>query len=99
MIERRIQPLLQLAHPRNDSGVDQRIEVTKTANLFAQRVKAPQQLHVLFWQGRDIGVSQDFNQRNFERRERQRTIKAVAALLPLALDPRMAIKKSGDQVS
>src|SRR3984893_11457740 len=99
MIEGRIEPLLQFAHPGNDSGVDQRVEITKTANLLAQRIEAPQQLHVLFGEGGNIGVSQDLNQRNLEGRERQRAIKAIAASLSLALNPRMAIEKSGDQVS
>ena len=50
MVKRRIQPLFQFAHPRNDARVHQRIEVAEARNLFPQGIESPQQLHMLLRQ-------------------------------------------------
>ena len=56
VIERRIEPLFQLAHAPDHARVDQRIEIAKAIDFFNKRVEAAQQLHVFFGKRRDIGV-------------------------------------------
>ena len=99
MVKRRIQPLLQLAHPQDDARIHQRIEVAETRNLFPQGIESAQQLHMLLGQRGHVGIRKNFNQRNFKRRKRQRTIEAITTLLPLAGHTRMAVKERSDQVS
>ena len=53
---------------------------------------------MLFRKLRNIGVGQNFDQSNFERRKRQGAIQTIAMLLPLAGDARVSVKKSGDQI-
>src|SRR5882757_7096568 len=98
MIEGTVQPALQLAHSRNDSGIHERIEIAVVADFFAQRVEVPKELHVFFRERGHVGVGKNFNQGNFEWRKRQRTIQSVAVLLPLTWDAGMAIKKSRNKI-
>ena len=66
MIKRRIQPLLQFAHAPDNTRIDQRVEVAEAGNLFAQRIEAPQQLHMLLGQRRHISIGKNFDQRDFK---------------------------------
>jgi hypothetical protein len=68
MIKRSIEPLLQLAHAADYSGIDEGVEVAEAGNFFAQRIEPAQQLHVLFRQGGNIGVGENLDQCNFEGR-------------------------------
>src|SRR6266481_5892335 len=45
-----------------------------------------------------VGLRQDFQQRNFKRRQRDRSIEAIAALFPLSSHARMAKQKGCDQI-
>jgi hypothetical protein len=98
MIEGTIEPALQLAHPRNNAGVDERVEIAIAGNLFPQGIEVSQQLHMLFGQRGHVAIGKNFDQGNLERRERQRSVQPVAALLPLAGDTGMAVKKSCNEI-
>ena len=53
---------------------------------------------MLFREVRSFRFRQDFEQRNFERRQRQRAIKSVAAAFPLPGNTRMAKQERCDKV-
>ena len=91
VVERRIERLFQFPHACDDFGIEQRIQVLAGKRLFLQRIEAPQQLNVFLGQRRRIGVREDFNQRDLERRKRERAIKTIAAAVPLSGDAGVAI--------
>ena len=99
MIEGCIERLLQVAHPGNDAGFEQRIQIAEALSFFLQLIEAAQDLDVLIGQRRRISVGENLQQRDFERRKGKRTIKSKTAALPLAGHPRMTIQKSRNQVS
>ncbi len=45
---------------------------------------------MIFREYGNVGLRQDFQQRDFKRRQRNRTVKPIAALLPLSSHTRMA---------
>ncbi|MGA2965614.1 MAG: hypothetical protein ABSD64_05330 [Terriglobales bacterium] len=89
---------LQLPHARNDVGIHERGEVLKAVRLVQQRAEFAQQLHIVLREYGHVGLGQDFQQRDFERRERDRSIQAIAALFPLASYSWMAKQKGRDQI-
>ena len=98
MINRFAERGFQFPNPRNNARVHERAEVLKAIRLVEQGAKFAQQLHMIFWEYGHVGLRQDFQQRNFKRRQRNRSIEAVATLLPLASHTRMAKQKRCDQI-
>ena len=98
MVERRIERLFQLADPCDDFRIEQRIQVAGSLRLLLQRIETPQQLHVFLGKRGHIGVGQNFDQGDLERRKRKRAVKTIAAALPLSGDAGVAIKKCSDQI-
>src|SRR5258708_21552930 len=98
MIEGTVQPALQLAHSRNDSGIHERIEIAVVADFFAQRVEVPKVVHVFFRQRGHVGVGKNFNKSNFEWSKRERSIQSITVLLPLPRNTGIAIQKSGNEI-
>ena len=88
----------QFPNPLDDAGVHERAEVLKAVRLLEQGAEFTQQLHVGFRQYGNVGLRQNFQQRNFKRRQRNRAIEAVAALLPLARHAGMAKQKCRNQI-
>src|SRR5581483_3861098 len=71
MIEREVERLLEFANPLDDSGIEQRVEVSEGIGLLMERTDAAKLLHMLFGKRRYVGVGENFNQRDFEGRERK----------------------------
>ena len=71
MKERSIERLFDLAHGLNDAGFEQGVQFVKAQHLFFQRIEAAQRLNVFFGKRWQIGIGENFNQRNFKWRERQ----------------------------
>jgi len=61
MVERGIQPALQLPHARHNAGVHERIEIAIARNLFPQRIKVAQQLHVFLRKRGHVGIGKNFD--------------------------------------
>src|SRR5260370_650679 len=88
----------QLPNTRNDPRVHERAEVLEAVRLVEQGAEFAQQLHIGFREYGYVGLRQDFQQRDFKRRQRNRSIEAVATLLPLASHTGMAKQKGCDQI-
>src|ERR1700691_2737491 len=99
MIDRFAERSLQLANAGDDARVHERVEILKTICLIKQRAEFTQQLHVLFRKRRNVRFREDFEQRNFKGRKRNRAVESVAAALPLSGNARMSIQKRGHEVS
>src|ERR1700682_5890923 len=89
---------LQFPNPRNDAGVHERAEVLKAIRLVEQGAEFAQQLYMIFREYGNVGLRQDFQQRNLKRRQRNRSVEAIATLFPLSSDTRMAKQKGCDQI-
>ncbi len=98
MINRFAERGFQLPNPLDDAGIHERAEVLEAVRLVEQGAEFAQQLHIGIREHRHIGLGQDFQQRNFKRRQRNRAIEAVAAPLPLAGHTGMAKQKGCDQI-
>ena len=98
VIDRLAERRFQLPNPRNDAGIHERAEVLEAIRLVEQGAEFAQQLHVASGEHGYFRLGQNFQQRNFKRRQRNRAVEAIAAPLPLAGDPGMAKQKSCDQI-
>ena len=74
------------------------LKSSKAIRLVEQGAEFAQQLHIVLREFGHVGLGENFQQRDFKRRQRNRSIQAVAALLPLALHTGMTKQKSRHQI-
>ena len=98
VINRFAERSFQLPYPRDDAGVHERAEVPEAICLIEQGAEFAQPLHIGIGEHGYVGLGQDFQQRNFKRRQRDGSIEAVAAPLPLASHTGMAKQKGCHQI-
>ena len=98
VIDRFAERGFQLPNPLDDAGIHERAEILKAIGLVEQGAEFAQQLHIVFREHGHVGLGQNFQQRNFKRRQRNRSIEAVAAPFPLPGYTRMTKQKGCDQI-
>src|SRR5690349_9628001 len=90
MVEASTQSLLQVAAFLHDASVSKRVQAGANFYFLPQSVEFLQNGNIFIRNRFLFSVSQDFNQRNFKRRDRNDAIERKTMPLPLPLDSGIA---------
>ena len=79
MIDRLAERGFQIPNAGDDAGIHECGEVLKAICLVEQRAEFTQVLYVLLGEFGHVGLRQDFDQRDFQRRKRRGAVQSIAS--------------------